>query len=54
MLVLGIDPGTASTGYGVVQADGSRLRALAAGVISTAAGEPLEQRLVAIHVLSVS
>jgi crossover junction endodeoxyribonuclease RuvC len=49
MLVLGIDPGTASTGYGVVEADGSRLRALAAGVISTAAGEPLEQRLVAIH-----
>jgi crossover junction endodeoxyribonuclease RuvC len=49
MLVLGIDPGTASTGYGVVQADGSRLRALAVGVISTAAGLPLERRLAAIH-----
>ena len=29
MIVLGIDPGTADTGYGVVQSAGSRLRALA-------------------------
>ena len=28
MIVLGIDPGTASTGYGVVESAGSRLRAL--------------------------
>ena len=31
MLVLGIDPGTASTGYGVVRGVGARLRALDAG-----------------------
>jgi crossover junction endodeoxyribonuclease RuvC len=49
MVVLGIDPGTASTGYGVVRADGSRLRALAHGVITTAAGVPLERRLADIH-----
>jgi crossover junction endodeoxyribonuclease RuvC len=49
MVVLGIDPGTASTGYGVVRADGSRLRALAHGVITTSAGVPLERRLTDIH-----
>jgi crossover junction endodeoxyribonuclease RuvC len=49
MIVLGIDPGTASTGYGVVESSGSRLRALEQGVIATAAGVPLERRLHAIH-----
>jgi crossover junction endodeoxyribonuclease RuvC len=49
MIVLGIDPGTASTGYGAVQAAGSRLRALASGVIQTPAGVPLERRLADIH-----
>jgi crossover junction endodeoxyribonuclease RuvC len=41
MIVLGIDPGTADTGYGVVQSAGSRLCALAEGVIQTVAGIPL-------------
>ncbi len=49
MIVLGIDPGTASTGYGVVHSHGPRLHAVAAGVISTAAGVPLERRLADIH-----
>ena len=49
MIVLGIDPGTAATGYGVVENAGSRLRALASGVIETAAGIPLERRLADIH-----
>jgi crossover junction endodeoxyribonuclease RuvC len=49
MIVLGIDPGTASTGYGVVQSAGSRLLALTDGVISTAAGVALERRLADIH-----
>jgi crossover junction endodeoxyribonuclease RuvC len=49
MLVLGIDPGTASTGYGVVRAAGSRLQLIAHGVISTRAGIPLERRLADIH-----
>jgi crossover junction endodeoxyribonuclease RuvC len=49
MIVLGIDPGTASTGYGVVEGAGSRLRALAAGVIETHAATPLERRLAEIH-----
>jgi crossover junction endodeoxyribonuclease RuvC len=49
MVVLGIDPGTASTGYGVVAGQGSRLRALAEGVIETSARSPLERRLADIH-----
>ena len=49
MIVLGIDPGTASTGYGVVQGVGSRLHALADGVIQTRPGVPLERRLADIH-----
>jgi crossover junction endodeoxyribonuclease RuvC len=49
MIVLGIDPGTASTGFGVVQSSGSTLRALDDGVIETRAGTPLERRLADIH-----
>ncbi len=49
MIVLGIDPGTASTGYGVVESAGSRLRAITCGVIHTAPGIPLERRLADIH-----
>ena len=45
MRVLGIDPGTAATGFGVVQADGNKLRAVDPGVVATPAGEPMEQRL---------
>jgi len=49
MIVLGIDPGTADTGYGVIQSSGSRLRALADGVIRTARGVAPELRLAEIH-----
>jgi len=49
MIVLGIDPGTASTGFGVVASEGSQLRALAAGVIETPPGVALERRLADIH-----
>jgi crossover junction endodeoxyribonuclease RuvC len=49
VIVLGIDPGTADTGYGVVQSAGSHLRALDEGVIQTRPGVPLERRLADIH-----
>jgi crossover junction endodeoxyribonuclease RuvC len=49
MIVLGIDPGTASTGYGVVREVGSRLQVIAEGVIQTRPGIPLERRLTDIH-----
>src|SRR5437763_345318 len=49
MLVLGIDPRTASTGYGLVRGTGSRLNALGQGVIVTRPTIPLELRLAHIH-----
>lgn len=49
MLVLGIDPGTASTGYGVVCAEGSRWASVETGVICTRPGVALERRLADIH-----
>ena len=49
MIVLGIDPGLASTGYGVVELREGRLTALGGGVIETSAGVVREQRLADIH-----
>lgn len=49
MIVLGIDPGTAMTGYGVVERTGSRLRALDYGCIETTPDWTLPQRLMTIH-----
>src|ERR1700729_2457725 len=49
MIVVGIDPGTASTGYGVVASSGSTLSMLAAGVIETPSAARLERRLAEIH-----
>lgn len=48
MRILGIDPGIASTGFGVVEAKGGTIAALGGGLIETAAAEPLEQRLAQI------
>jgi crossover junction endodeoxyribonuclease RuvC len=47
-VVLGIDPGTASTGFGVVRSGAGRLEAVSGGVISTDAADPPERRLAAI------
>jgi len=49
VVVLGIDPGTANTGYGVVVTRGNRFGALDGGVIQTATPQPLERRLATIH-----
>ena len=49
MIVLGIDPGLANTGYGVVAQREGRLVALDGGVIETRAGVAQEQRLTDIH-----
>jgi crossover junction endodeoxyribonuclease RuvC len=48
MVVLGIDPGVANTGFGVVENRGSALLALDGGVIKTQASLPLELRLARI------
>jgi crossover junction endodeoxyribonuclease RuvC len=50
MIVLGIDPGTATTGYGVVRGDGVAAPVLVeCGVIRTKPRDPLAQRLREIH-----
>lgn len=50
MIVLGIDPGTATTGYGVVKGDGPTLVSLVeCGVIRTRPRDPLSARLREIH-----
>jgi crossover junction endodeoxyribonuclease RuvC len=49
MIVLGIDPGLANTGYGVVARRGTRLVALDGGVIETAPETPTERRLADLH-----
>jgi crossover junction endodeoxyribonuclease RuvC len=48
MIVLGIDPGLANTGYGVVARRDARLAALDGGVIQTPPGIAIELRLAAI------
>lgn len=47
--ILGIDPGTLATGWGVVQSDGQRVHHLGHGVLRTRSREPLWARLHAIH-----
>ena len=49
MIVLGIDPGTARTGYGIVAREGSRLTMLDYGCFETLPDRPLEARLLLIH-----
>jgi len=50
MLVLGIDPGTATTGYGLVREDeDGNLIAVAYGVIKTPAKMPMPQRLLQLY-----
>ncbi|MCJ7625410.1 MAG: crossover junction endodeoxyribonuclease RuvC, partial [Anaerolineaceae bacterium] len=49
MIVLGIDPGTATTGYGVLKETAQgEVQTLGYGIISTPAGMPLEKRLLII------
>jgi crossover junction endodeoxyribonuclease RuvC len=50
MLVIGIDPGTASTGYGLIrQSTDGQLALVDYGLISTAAGRPLPARLLDLY-----
>lgn len=45
MIILGIDPGIATVGYGVIEYEKNRFRTLAAGAIETPAGIDVEDRL---------
>jgi crossover junction endodeoxyribonuclease RuvC len=49
MRILGIDPGSRRTGWGVVQLEGTRLRQIGAGTIKVAEKLPLGERLHLIH-----
>jgi len=43
--ILGIDPGLRRTGFGVIDADGARLRYVASGIVTAPAELPLAARL---------
>jgi crossover junction endodeoxyribonuclease RuvC len=50
MLAIGIDPGTASSGFGLVRQSGDgELEPVAFGVIATEAGRPMPERLAHLH-----
>jgi len=49
LLVLGIDPGTAITGYGLVEERDGNFSLVDCGVVSTPAGMPLEKRLLLLY-----
>lgn len=49
MLTLGVDPGTARLGYGLVRSRGQVREALAYGVLETTAAVPMPERLLTLH-----
>ena len=49
MIIMGIDPGTATTGFGLVDRQGSKVSYVACGVILTNKDSPLSERLLSIH-----
>ncbi|MBN2309399.1 MAG: crossover junction endodeoxyribonuclease RuvC [Candidatus Hydrogenedentes bacterium] len=49
MRVIGFDPGTATTGYGIVEREGNKLRHIDHGTIATPAGQHFALRLETIH-----
>jgi crossover junction endodeoxyribonuclease RuvC len=49
MIVLGIDPGTAALGWGLIEQTAGRLRAVDHGCLVTSPDLPLGERLLAIH-----
>jgi len=49
MRILGIDPGTGTTGYGIIDVEGNRLRHVDNGIVRTRSSEPLPLRLKAIY-----
>jgi len=48
-VVMGIDPGVANLGFGIVRVEGNHMVALDGGVVETAAEAPIERRLERIH-----
>lgn len=48
MIILGIDPGLATLGYGVIEVENDRRRVIQYGTLNTPAGHPMPHRLQAI------
>jgi len=48
-VVMGIDPGAANLGFGIVRVEGSHMVALDGGVVETTPDLPMERRLARIH-----
>lgn len=46
---MGVDPGAANLGFGVVRIEGSHMAALDGGVVETTPDQPMERRLDRIH-----
>jgi crossover junction endodeoxyribonuclease RuvC len=49
VIVLGLDPGLAKTGWGIIEASGNRLRHIGHGTVKTAVAAPLADRLAALY-----
>ncbi len=48
-LILGLDPGTAATGWGIIEVAGSRPRLVDCGTVTTSARDPESERLLALY-----
>jgi len=49
VIVIGLDPGLQKTGWGVIEAQGNRLRHIADGCVKSRAADPLSDRLAALY-----
>jgi crossover junction endodeoxyribonuclease RuvC len=49
MRILGIDPGSGATGYGIIESDGSEHKSILFGAIKTHARQPFHERLLKIY-----
>lgn len=49
MILIGLDPGLQTTGWGVIEAEGSRLRHVAHGAVRSRAADPISDRLAQLY-----
>lgn len=49
MRIIGLDPGTATTGFGIIDHDHGKLTFVDAGVITTPPDQPMPERLMTLH-----
>jgi len=49
LIILGIDPGLAATGYGIISLIDRKVEVQSGGIITTQEGHPLQERLAHLH-----